>query len=168
MIKYLTFADKAQEKEIAYVSASRISKFDAKQNKKEREKERKAEGKKRNGKARKEHYKKINKKLGGTLTPKKKKTPKNIPRTKKKITIKMKEIEEDVDEENEIKKRIDAGEDIPVGRRNTIMGYAFEKRKMALDRTRKSLEKGEEVADWALRQYNQELMKSIGKTIRKS
>ena len=39
------FAKKVQEKEIAYVSASRISKFDAKQNRKERKEERKAEGK---------------------------------------------------------------------------------------------------------------------------
>ena len=79
------FAKKVQEKEIAYVSASRKSKFDAKQNRKERNEERKAEGKERNRKAKKEHYKKINKKLGGTLTPKKKKLLKMFHEQKKKL-----------------------------------------------------------------------------------
>tara|TARA_R110002096_G_scaffold16480_1_gene56415 strand:+ start:1122 stop:1634 length:513 start_codon:yes stop_codon:yes gene_type:complete len=166
------FAKKVQEKEIAYVSASRISKFDAKQNRKERKEERKAEGKERKRGARKEHYKKINKKLGGTLTPKKKKTPKNVPRTKEKIKIKMKDIEEDVDKANDIRKRLLQGEKIRVGDRNTAMGYAFE--------TEKAIREGRFISfgrtpekrkvfyeNMANNFYKQQLMKSMSKTIRK-
>lgn len=166
------FAKKVQEKEIAYVSASRKSKFDAKQNRKERNEERKAEGKERNRKAKKEHYKKINKKLGGTLTPKKKKTPKNIPRTKEKIKIKMKDIEEDVDKANDIRKRLLQGEKIRIGDRNTARGYAFEKEKARrqgiLIYSGETPEKRKVFYEnMANNFYKQQLMKSMSKTIRK-
>ena len=154
------FAKKVQEKEIAYVSASRISKFDAKQNRKERKEERKAEGKERKRGARKEHYKKINKKLGGTLTPKKKKTPKNVPRTKEKIKIKMKDIEEDVDKANDIRKRLLQGEKIRETEkairegRFISFGRTPEKRKVFYENMANNF-------------YKQQLMKSMSKTIRK-
>ena len=164
------FAKKVQEKEIAYVSASRISKFDAKQNRKERKEERKAEGKEKKRGARKEHYKKINKKLGGTLTPKKKKTPKNVPRTKEKIKIKMKEIEEDVDKANDIRKRLLQGEKIRVGDRNTAMGYAFEQekaRRQGIYFGSTPLKRKVFYENMANNFYKQQLMKSMSKTIRK-
>lgn len=160
------FAKKNEEKEIAYVSSARSINYDKRQNKIERAKEKAKRGKSKK-QVRKEHYEKINKKLGGTLTPRKKHTPKNVPRIKKKIKKKMIELAEDVDDANEIRRRLAAGEDIPRGRQNTAMGYAYERKIRDLNRTRKSLEKGEEVEDWALRQYNKELMKSIGRTIRK-
>lgn len=136
------FAKKVQEKEIAYNPASRKGKFDATQNRKERNEERKAEGKEKNRKAIKEHYKKINKKIGGTLTPKKKKTPKNVPKAKKKIRKKMKELEKDVDKGNEIRRRKLAGERIRAGDSMTA-------------------------AEFAIKRYNNELMRNIKKTIRK-
>ena len=159
------FAGKVEEKEIAHISSARSIDYDKKQNISERAKER-TKRKKSKKQVKRENYEKINKKLGGTLTPRQKQAPKNLKRTKKKIREKMIELEKDVDEANEIRRRLDAGEDIPVGRRNTVMGYVYEKKMMSLNRTRKSLEKGKEVADWALRQYNQELMKSMGRTIR--
>ncbi len=137
------FAKKVQEKEISYNPASRISKFNARQNRKERNEERKAEGKDKNSKAKKEHYKKINKKLGGTLTPRKKKTPKNVPKAKKKIRKKMKELEKDVDKGNEIRRRKLAGERIRAGDSMTA-------------------------AEFAIKRYNEKLMRNIKRTFRKN
>lgn len=160
------FAGKVEEKEIAFVSSARPIDYNIRQNRIERARESapRARSKKE---VRRENYEKINKKLGGTLTPRQKHASKNLKRTKNKIKKKMIEEAKDVDEANEIRRRLAAGENIPIGRQNTVMGYVYEKKVQSLNRTLYSLKKGQKVADWALREYNEDVMRSMSKIIKK-
>lgn len=165
-LKTIRFAPQVEEKQIAYISSARSIDYDKRQNRIERARESapRARSKKE---VRRENYEKINKKLGGTLTPRQKHASKNLKPIKNRIRKKMIEEAKDVDEANEIRRRLAAGENIPIGRQNTVMGYVYEKKVQSLNRTLYSLKKGEKVADWALREYNEDVMRSMSKIIKK-
>ncbi len=163
----IRFSKKVDELKVPYIPSAVKLKYDKRKNKLELSKENPRSGRIA---AAQKHYKKINKKLGGTLTPKKKKTPKNIPKTKRKIRQTMKDIAEDVDEANEIRKRLAEGEEIPRGRRNTAMGYAYEKEmaRRSYDLKDTNLRNDPFIMDSALKKYHRQFAKSMARTIRKT